>query len=67
MGENKKPEKITLTVKELVEVTGLGQTTVYELVRGNEIPHKRVRGRILFHRPTIEKWFAGEEIEEKAL
>lgn len=52
-------EKITLTVNEVAELLGIGCTTVYTMVRKDEIPHKKVRGRILFHRGTIENWLTG--------
>lgn len=51
-------EKITLSVNEVAELIGVSITTIYTMVRQNEIPHKRVRGRIVFHRETIEKWLA---------
>ncbi|MGE7546072.1 helix-turn-helix domain-containing protein [Sporosarcina newyorkensis] len=58
-------EKITLTVNEVAALIGVGMTTIYTMVRQEEIPHKKVRGRILFHRGTIEKWLSGEESESK--
>jgi len=51
-------EKITLSVSEVAELIGVSVTTIYTMVRQNEIPNKRVRGRIVFHRGTIEKWLA---------
>lgn len=53
-------EKITLSVDEVAKLLGLGKTTIYTMARQNEIPHKKVRGRILFHRQTIESWLGGE-------
>lgn len=49
-------KKVTLTVKEVAELLGISLTTVYSMTRMSEIPHARVRGKILFHRPTIETW-----------
>jgi len=49
-------EKITLTVKEVADLLGVSLTTVYSMARMSEIPHARVRGKILFHRPTVETW-----------
>ncbi|EJQ49664.1 MULTISPECIES: helix-turn-helix domain-containing protein [Bacillus cereus group] len=49
-------KKVTLTVKEVAELLGVSLTTVYSMTRMSEIPHARVRGKILFHRPTIETW-----------
>lgn len=49
-------QKMTLSVGELAELLGVSVTTIYEMVRLKEIPHTKVRGRILFHRSTIERW-----------
>lgn len=48
--------KITLTVKETAELLGVSLTTVYSLVKTNEIPYAKVGGKILFHKATVEKW-----------
>ena len=61
-------EKITLSVSEIASLLGVSISTIYVMARLNEIPHKKVRGRILFHRPTVEKWLSsstegGELIE----
>ncbi|MFF3922597.1 helix-turn-helix domain-containing protein [Paenibacillus lactis] len=57
--------KITLTVAEAAELIGVSQTTVYTMAREKQIPHTRVRGRILFHRDIIESWLRGELQEKK--
>lgn len=51
-------EKVTLSVNEVAELIGVSTTTIYTMVRQNEIPCKKVRGRIIFHRETIDKWLA---------
>lgn len=48
--------KLTMSVDEIANELGVSNTTVYTMVRHKEIPHTKVRGRILFHRPTIEHW-----------
>ena len=60
-------KKITLTVREVSELLGLSLTTVYSMVQMSEIPHARLKGKILFHRPTIETWLisgAKKEVEK---
>lgn len=52
--------KITLTVKEVAELIGVSTTSVYTMVRHSEIPHARVRSKIVFHRETIEAWLKGD-------
>ncbi|MEB7455097.1 helix-turn-helix domain-containing protein [Lysinibacillus sphaericus] len=49
-------EKLTMSVDEVANELGVSTTTIYSMVRHKEIPHTKVRGRILFHRPTIEQW-----------
>ncbi|MFJ7840333.1 helix-turn-helix domain-containing protein [Lysinibacillus sphaericus] len=51
-------DKLVLTVPELAKVLELSTATVYVMVRNNEIPYKKLRGKIVFHRETIEKWLA---------
>ncbi|MGE7273557.1 helix-turn-helix domain-containing protein [Brevibacillus panacihumi] len=53
-------EKITLTVAETADLTGLSKAFIYRLVARGEIPNKKVGRLILFHRPTIEAWLRGE-------
>ncbi|MDM5246199.1 helix-turn-helix domain-containing protein [Lysinibacillus sp. G4S2] len=51
-------DKLVLTVPEVAKVLDLSTATVYVMVRNNEIPYKKLRGKIVFHRETIEKWLA---------
>lgn len=53
-------EKITLTVNEVAELIGVSTGTIYTMARLKEIPHKKVRGRVLFHKETIENWLSNE-------
>lgn len=55
-----KVEKLTLSVEEVAEALGVSRTTIYTMARQKEIPHKKVRGRILFHKPTIENWLTSD-------
>ncbi|MGG0644282.1 helix-turn-helix domain-containing protein [Sporosarcina gallistercoris] len=58
-------EKIVLTVKEVSELLNASTATVYTMVRLNEIPHSRIRAKIVFHRPTLEDWLAKGGVEQK--
>lgn len=57
MSESK---KITLSVIEAAELIGVSTTCIYTMVREKQIPHLRVRSRILLHRSTIEAWLRGD-------
>lgn len=54
--------KLTMSVKEIASELGFSTTTVYAMVRKKEIPHAKVQGRILFHRPTVEHWLVSQTI-----
>ncbi|MGG1661742.1 helix-turn-helix domain-containing protein [Brevibacillus sp. NRS-1366] len=58
-------QKITLSVNEVAELIDVSTACVYNMVRDKQIPHVRIRGRILFHRDIIEKWLRGELAESK--
>lgn len=49
-------DKITLTVSEAASLIGVSDMTVYTMVKLKEIPHVRIRNKILFYRPIIERW-----------
>ncbi|RNB92493.1 DNA-binding protein [Brevibacillus fluminis] len=52
--------KIMITVNELSEQIGVSTDSIYAMVRENQIPHVRIRRRILFHKETIERWLMRE-------
>ncbi|WP_332262418.1 helix-turn-helix domain-containing protein [Paenibacillus sp. GSMTC-2017] len=49
-----------ITVNELSEQTGVSTDSIYAMVRENQIPHFRIRKRILFHKDTIDRWLKSE-------
>lgn len=57
--------KITLSVIEVADLIGVSHTCIYMMVREGQIPHVRVRSRIIFHRDVIEAWLRGERPESK--
>lgn len=53
----KKIEQQTLSVKEVAEVLGIGQSKTRELVRAKDgIPHIKVGNRILIPIKKLEEW-----------
>lgn len=56
---------ITLTVSETAAYLGVSDDTIYELVRRKEIPHFRLRSRILFRRDTLDEWMT--KLERKSI
>lgn len=49
-------KKIVLTVKEVADLLDVSTQTIYVMARLGEIPTVKVRGKVLFHRQTIEEW-----------
>lgn len=46
----------TLTVKETASYLGVHTDTIYMMVKLNQIPHVKLRNRILFTRESIDLW-----------
>jgi excisionase family DNA binding protein len=54
-------QRNTLTVQEVAEYLGVHPDTIYTMVRKKEIPHFRLRRRILFSLETINSWIRQQE------
>lgn len=50
-----------LTVQGVAEYLGVHPDTVYTMVKEKQIPHFRVRRRILFSVETIDAWIREQE------
>lgn len=51
----------TITAKEVAEMLGISEWTVYDWVRKKLIPHIRVGKRVLFRRNSILQWLEAQE------
>jgi len=49
------------TPKDVAEYLGVCTDTIYTMVRRGEIPHFRLRRRIMFSKDSIDKWIAEQE------
>lgn len=49
-------QRKTLTTQEVANYIGVHQDTIYTMVKQKQIPHFRVRRRILFSIETIDAW-----------
>lgn len=58
-------KKITMTPLEVSQMLGVSRATIYTMVREDEIPHFKVRGKILFNCDVILAWTKGEHIAEE--
>lgn len=50
------PVKEVLSVREVANFLGVSMDTVYSMVREKQVPHFRVRRRILFDRNVLNEW-----------
>ena len=53
--------RLALSVHDAAEALGLSVDTVYELVRGNKLPHKRIGRRILIPCRVLETWINAQD------
>jgi excisionase family DNA binding protein len=60
-------ERKTLTVQEVAEYLGVHRDTIYTMVRQKQIPHFRIRRRILFSREAIDAWIREQESKTVAM
>lgn len=58
-------KKITMTPLEVSQMLGVSRATIYTMVREDEIPHFKVRGKILFNCDVISAWTKGEHATEE--
>ncbi|MYL45015.1 helix-turn-helix domain-containing protein [Virgibacillus halodenitrificans] len=49
------------TVKDAAEYLGVCTDTIYTMVRQKEIPHFRLRRRIMFSKEAIDHWIRDQE------
>lgn len=52
---------LLLTIKEVQDITRLGRTKVYELMRDGELPVVRIGRAIRVRREALEQWLEGLE------
>jgi len=55
--------KKVLSVAELSDYLGVSPDCIYTMVRENQIPHIRIRRRILFYRESIDSWLQSNTIK----
>ncbi|MCC7019557.1 MAG: helix-turn-helix domain-containing protein [Ardenticatenales bacterium] len=53
-----------LTIKDVQEITQLGRTTIYELMRDGRLPYLKIGRSVRIRREALEAWLA--ETEEVA-
>ncbi|MFD2924205.1 helix-turn-helix domain-containing protein [Halobacillus naozhouensis] len=54
----------TMTVNDAAEYLGVCTDTIYTMVKQKQIPHFRLRRRILFSQETIDAWIREQETNQ---
>ncbi|MCC7018580.1 MAG: helix-turn-helix domain-containing protein [Ardenticatenales bacterium] len=56
-----------LTIRDVQEITQLGRTTIYELMREGRLPYLKIGRSVRIRREALEKWLAELEASERLL
>lgn len=51
--------KLSLSIEEVQEISGLGKTKIYQLLKTGEIPAKKIGKRTLVLRSDLEAFLSG--------
>ncbi|BAC15280.1 helix-turn-helix domain-containing protein [Oceanobacillus iheyensis] len=54
-------ERDAMSVKEMAVYLGVHLDTVYKMVRAGEIPHYRLRSKILFSKEAVDEWIEQQQ------
>lgn len=54
-------ERQTLTVKEVADYLGVHTDTIYAMAHAKQIPHVKIRNRILFKKESVDLWIQDQE------
>lgn len=56
-------EKELLSQADLLEYLQIGRTTLFKLLKNNEIPHIRLGRKILYRKADIDAWLETKRIK----
>lgn len=61
MSETEKNVPLFLTTKEVADLLRVKERKVYDLAAADEIPHRRITGKLLFPAQALQSWIDGDE------
>jgi excisionase family DNA binding protein len=50
--------QLALSVREAAELLGVSKDTIYDQVKAQAIPYRKLGGRVVIPRAALEKWLA---------
>lgn len=60
LSESQVIQRATVNAKQAALYLGVCEETLMHEVRQNKVPHNKLRGRYIFHLPTIDKWMENQ-------
>jgi len=61
LSDTQSPPPAFLTTKEVASLLRVKERKVYDLAAANEIPHRRITGKLLFPAGELQAWIAGSD------
>ena len=61
MSDAEKNDLLFLTTKEVADLLRVKERKVYDLAAADEIPHRRITGKLLFPAQALRSWIDGED------
>lgn len=56
LSESQVIQRATVNAKQAALYLGVCEDTLMSETRQNKVPHNKLRGRYIFHLPTLDKW-----------
>jgi excisionase family DNA binding protein len=56
--ESVEPRKVAFSINEVVDLTGLGRSSVYEAIASGELCARKRGGRTLILAPDLDRWLS---------
>lgn len=60
LSESQVIQRATVNAKQAALYLGVCEETLMHEVRQYKVPHNKLRGRYIFHLPTIDKWMENQ-------
>ncbi len=60
---NMTTDSLLMPMAEAVKFTGLGERTMWRLVKLRKVPHVRIGRRLLFRREALVEWVKLQEVQ----
>ncbi len=66
MTGNPQPNRLTYSVEEAAELLGISRAFAYKCIKSGDIPHIRIKGRILVPKSALHRFVDGQRAAAEA-